>query len=273
MAGRIRNPGTFVMLVPRALDPVEAGARYAAAAAAAGRSRYRETRFRSHARSDRGRCADAGSEGRCHARAAADRQAQARRKTEIAAQEAMSRRRSVSDDERALWANVTRSIAPLRPRVRLPAAPLIDRAEPAPKATRKAAPPRVAPSHVAPPVKAPPPLAPLGRRLKQRVARGREPIDARIDLHGFTQAQAHAALLRFLHRAQADDVQNRAGRDGKRRARWRRRTRRAQAAGADVAAACPSSVRYIVGFEDAHIGHGGEGALYVRLRRPAGRHR
>ena len=24
---------------------------------------------------------------------------------------------------------------------------------------------------------------------------------------------------------------------------------------------------YVVGFEDAHVGHGGEGALYVRLRR------
>jgi DNA-nicking Smr family endonuclease len=24
---------------------------------------------------------------------------------------------------------------------------------------------------------------------------------------------------------------------------------------------------YVVGFEDAHIGHGGEGALYVRVRR------
>ncbi len=179
----------------------------------------------------------------------------------------MSRRRSVSDDERALWANVTRSIAPLRPRVRLPAAPSIDRAEPASKATRKAAPPRVAPSHVAPPVKTAPPLAPLGRRLKQRVARGREPIDARIDLHGLTQAQAHAALLRFLHRAQADDVRialvvtGKGARDGagergvlKRQVpMWLR---------------LPEFRSFIVSVEDAHIGHGGEGALYVRLRRP-----
>ena len=39
------------------------------------------------------------------------------------------------------------------------------------------------------------PLAPFDRRLKQRVARGRDAIDARIDLHGMTQRQAHAALL------------------------------------------------------------------------------
>jgi DNA-nicking Smr family endonuclease len=30
----------------------------------------------------------------------------------------------------------------------------------------------------------------------------------------------------------------------------------------------PEFRAFIVGFEDAHIGHGGEGALYVRLRRP-----
>ena len=29
----------------------------------------------------------------------------------------------------------------------------------------------------------------------------------------------------------------------------------------------PEFRAYVVGFEDAHIGHGGEGALYVRLRR------
>ena len=30
----------------------------------------------------------------------------------------------------------------------------------------------------------------------------------------------------------------------------------------------PEFRSFIVGVEDAHIGHGGEGALYVRLRRP-----
>ncbi len=66
------------------------------------------------------------------------------------------------------------------------------------------------------PEKKPPalaPLAPLGRRLKQRVARGREAIDARLDLHGYTQTEAHAALLRFLQRAQANGAQDGARRD------------------------------------------------------------
>ena len=28
---------------------------------------------------------------------------------------------------------------------------------------------------------------------------------------------------------------------------------------------------YVIGFEPAHVGHGGEGALYVRIRRPGKR--
>jgi DNA-nicking Smr family endonuclease len=31
--------------------------------------------------------------------------------------------------------------------------------------------------------------------------------------------------------------------------------------------ALPEFRRLVVGFDDAHVGHGGEGALYVRLRR------
>jgi DNA-nicking Smr family endonuclease len=178
----------------------------------------------------------------------------------------MSRRRSVTEDEHALWANVTRSISPLRKRKRLLAAPVIERAEPVPHTKRMVAPPVAARPVAAPPVKTAPPLAPLGRRLKQRVARGRDAIEARIDLHGLTQAQAHAALIRFLHRSQSDGarialiVTGKGARDGagergvlKRQVpMWLR---------------LPEFRSFVVGFEDAHIGHGGEGALYVRLRR------
>jgi DNA-nicking Smr family endonuclease len=34
----------------------------------------------------------------------------------------------------------------------------------------------------------------------------------------------------------------------------------------------PEFRAYVVGFEEAHIGHGGEGALYVRLRRARAGH-
>ena len=186
----------------------------------------------------------------------------------------MSRRRQLSDEEEALWAGFTRAIKPLKPAK--PAAKTILKASatlpaastPAPSQTR---------SHPVTPRETPrpsPPLAPLGRRLKQRVARGREPIDARLDLHGMTQQQAHAALLRFLHRAQADGVKTAlvvtgkglrksSGGDG-RDADYKPGVLKRQV---PMWLALPEFRLLVVGFDDAHVGHGGEGALYVRLRR------
>jgi DNA-nicking Smr family endonuclease len=178
----------------------------------------------------------------------------------------MSRRRQLSDDERALWSGVVRSIKPLRGRaasVEPPAAAGDD------TAPARASPARAAPQE-APSQKASAPLAPLGRRLRQRVARGREPIADRIDLHGMTQSRAHAALLRFLQRAQANDARivlvvtgkGRAMADGRRDSE--RGVLRRQV---PLWLSLPEFRSLVVGFEDAHIGHGGEGALYVRLRR------
>jgi len=111
------------------------------------------------------------------------------------------RARPLTADEHALWSQVTRSIAPLRrlrpQRETEPAAEEIHAkpAKPAPAARAM----RIPLPHPAQP--RPPGLAPIDRRLKQKLARGREGIDASIDLHGLTQAEAHAALLRFLRNA------------------------------------------------------------------------
>jgi len=176
----------------------------------------------------------------------------------------MSRRRTLSEDEEALWTGVARSITPLQGRRRA--------AKPNDKAAGKgpaAAAPRHAPcAEPAPEKKPPQPLVPLGRRFKQRVARGREAIDARLDLHGFTQAEAHTALLRFLQRAQADGGRvvlvvtgkgTGKGRDERERGVLKRQV--------PLWLSLPQFRPLVVGFEDAHVGHGGEGALYVRLRR------
>lgn len=177
----------------------------------------------------------------------------------------MSRRRRLSDEEHALWSGFARSIKPLD-RAREPA----EAAEPSAGDDKPAAAPApsAAPRPEKPPAKKAPALAPLGRRLKQRVARGREPIDARLDLHGFTQQQAHAALLRFLHRAQADGVKIAlvvTGKGtGKAGSAHERGVLKRQV---PLWLALPEFRSLVVGFEDAHTGHGGEGALYVRLRR------
>ena len=183
----------------------------------------------------------------------------------------MSRRRQLSGEDEALWQEVARSITPLRG--------MQDSAEPAEKSFGVApkagsaslrGKPRADITPAAPPAR-PLPLAPLGRRLKQRVARGREPIDVRIDLHGLTQRQAHTALLRFLHDAQVKGARIALVVTGK----------GSSGAGESDAAsergvlkrqvplwlALPEFRPLVVGFEDAHVGHGGQGALYVRLRR------
>jgi DNA-nicking Smr family endonuclease len=176
----------------------------------------------------------------------------------------MSPRRRLSDEERVLWTGYSRSITPLDP-AREP----VETAEPAAGDAPASAPlPRPAVRSRKPPEKSPPPLAPLGRRLKQRVARGREPIEARLDLHGYTQTQAHAALLGFLHRAQADGVKTAlvvTGKGtGKAGSAHERGVLKRQV---PLWLALPEFRSLVVGFEAAHIGHGGEGALYVRLRR------
>ena len=174
------------------------------------------------------------------------------------------RRRVLSQEERVLWTTVTRSIAPLR---ELPAADLDDAEGPAMPAGPAKRPAKSAP--VAPPLpekKSPPPLAPLGRRMKQRIARGKDEIDGRLDLHGLTQSEAHATLLRFLRAASSRGARLVLVITGKgaRAAEGERGILKRQV---PLWLGQPEFRALVIGFEDAHLAHGGEGALYVRVRR------
>jgi DNA-nicking Smr family endonuclease len=181
-----------------------------------------------------------------------------------------SRRRVLSYEERVLWTTVTKAIAPLRASARLaPDAhdePVTEITKPArPAARPKRSSPPLAPQRPAPPPLAPP-LAPLGRRMKRDVARGKQAIDARLDLHGLTQSEAHAALLHFLRNAHARDARLLLVITGKGRGGEPGVLRRQVPQWLSL----PEFRTFVVGFEDAHIAHGGEGALYVRLRRSRG---
>src|SRR5262249_36570386 len=106
--------------------------------------------------------------------------------------------RRLNPEERKLWGEITRSVAPMR---RVPAE------RTSMDAGGKAAPSSKAAPRVAPAITKSAPrlepfdrrlkarLAPFDRRLKARLARGNEPLDGRIDLHGKTQTEAYAALL------------------------------------------------------------------------------
>jgi DNA-nicking Smr family endonuclease len=192
----------------------------------------------------------------------------------------MSRRR-LSDDERTLWTGVTRSIAPLRRSVRQQpdivepsVARAADTSSPSSKAKLKPK-TKTKPAPATAPIRgpaAPPPLAPLGRRLKQRISRGARSIDGRLDLHGMTQAQAHDALRSFLRAMQARGgkvvlvITGKGIRGGGDPYSERGVLKRQVPLWLQL----PEFRSYIVGFESAGIGHGGEGALYVSLRKARG---
>jgi DNA-nicking Smr family endonuclease len=178
--------------------------------------------------------------------------------------------RRLRADERELWKGFTRAIAPLKPQKPSDPEPhdpeLSTRVGTARKATIKSKPTPVSAAPVKSTARQLPALAPLSRRMKQRLARGTEDIEARLDLHGRTQAQAHNALLGFLRGAQAKGAKNVLVITGKgaRSAHGEQGVLKRQV---PLWLKLPEFREFVVSFEQAHIGHGGEGALYVRVRR------
>jgi DNA-nicking Smr family endonuclease len=118
------------------------------------------------------------------------------------------RRRTVTNDEHSLWRLAMRDTEPL------PGRELDGDAEPAPATIAEPVqvPPAAAiampPGSPVPAQRQPAPLpfldpatsAGIDRRTDERLRRGRVGIDGRIDLHGMTQSQAHAALNSFVLR-------------------------------------------------------------------------
>ena len=175
------------------------------------------------------------------------------------------RLRRLSDEEIALWVEVARSVSRRRgASLPTPAKPVPPTSPPPPPAAAAAAP------DGKPATARPPPLAPIERRLKRELARGRGAIDGALDLHGMNQAEAHQALRGFLRYSQArgaklvivvtgkggplDEPMFGAERGVLRRLtpHWLRE---------------PDLRSIVLGFEEAGRAHGGSGALYVRLRR------
>ena len=180
------------------------------------------------------------------------------------------RLRLLSAEEIELWLNVTQGVArrpgsgsPQLPRPRNDAELHASEAgNNLPKGASAATPPS--------PVgrKAPPPLAPLERRLRQKLARGRAAPDAAIDLHGMRRQEAFAALREFLARAQIAGARLVLVVTGK-----GERAASGEATPGILRKSVPNWLRgadyraIVLGFEEASRPHGGAGALYVRLRR------
>lgn len=195
----------------------------------------------------------------------------------------MRRPRHLSAEERALWDSVAKQAKPLKTAKRDLAAtapsPLPAGERSTPKVSGEGTLRRAMKSPLAPPlspagrentqnlVVSASPRNALERRERARLKRGQRDIDARLDLHGMTQARAHRALLVFLQRAQDDGCRyvlvitgkGKMSAEGVERGVLRR-----------LVPEWFGLAKFrllIVSFEEAGIGHGGEGALYVRVRR------
>jgi DNA-nicking Smr family endonuclease len=196
----------------------------------------------------------------------------------------------LSQEERALWEHTAASLQPIKGKKGRVHAALEDsdgERTPSKRETAKPAPPKMLDVAAPPPPAAkitllPPAPAPitLERRKARKLSSGRIEIDGRIDLHGMRQSEAHVALRRFLKRGYAEGkrwvlvitgkgapartaLDERSERDGIERGVLRRNVPRWLAE--------PELAGIVIGFTTAAVNHGGEGALYVHLRKRAAR--
>lgn len=177
--------------------------------------------------------------------------------------------RRPSSEEKALWREVTGDVKPLvkrsageppsaaPPPTPPPAKPRKPPATAKAKAPAPPAPPRAqALSHGASPG--------VDRRTADKLRRGQMPIEASLDLHGMTQAEAHGRLVAFVEAHQAEGRRCVLVVTGK--GAWRQE-------GGVLRDAVPRWLNApelrprILSFSHAQPKDGGEGALYILLKR------
>ncbi len=174
----------------------------------------------------------------------------------------VTRDRPPTSDELALWQRAMGDVARRRP------GDALSPARPAPRGDGPNRTKRQSSGPATGVVSAPKLLAPgaLEAKFKRHLARGRIGIDARLDLHGAQQAEAHARLTRFIEHSRRKGHRSvlvitgkgSAGAFGEERGvlrrlvpEWLRQTPLAP---------------HIIGLAPAAPQHGGAGALYVLLR-------
>ncbi|SCW55031.1 DNA-nicking endonuclease, Smr domain [Sphingobium faniae] len=174
-------------------------------------------------------------------------------------------RRSLSPEEQALWAALTRSVKPIRavPRLPLPAAVPVKQ-----PVEQK----RLTPSPARPAVALPPrtPATILDSGWERRIRSGNLAPDMTIDLHGHTLASAHARLGQAIALGLAQGARILLVITGKppKTAASGKATRRGAIRG-EIGHWLETGAHAdrIASVRAAHPRHGGEGALYVILRR------
>jgi DNA-nicking Smr family endonuclease len=194
-------------------------------------------------------------------------------------------RRILSEEDEELWTSVAQDLEPVRRKERVLGG--LEPAEPreAPRSDLKRG--MYGPVHqvhlpvkrhpgAPPPTKSSPPAATYDWRRARKLASGRAEIEARLDLHGLRQSEAHRALRSFLLACQAKGLRNvlvitgKGGPDDDASGRvdlGDRRDRGILKRSVPRWLAEPELRTFVVSYTTAHPRHGGEGALYLQLRR------
>ncbi|MCA1442206.1 Smr/MutS family protein [Ensifer sp. IC4062] len=184
----------------------------------------------------------------------------------------MAREKKLSPEDRILWGKVARSTRPMPGRLE-GLADLLGESEvvaPADSDLSKVATTlqeKAEPGFTLSKGKAERRHHPLERPVKRKLAKGRVALEARIDLHGMIQSEAHGLLLQFLLKAHERGLRHVLVITGK-----------GTSLGSDGALkravplwfSLPEFRPLISSYEPAARNHGGEGALYVRLARAKG---
>lgn len=121
-----------------------------------------------------------------------------------------------------------------------------------------------------------PQRAHLDRQTARRLESGRLEVEARLDLHGLRQRDAHVALRRFLKAAQAKGqrhvliITGKGAEPGAGSSFYEEERRGVLKQAVPGWLAQPEFAALVVSFSPAPRRLGGEGALYVRLRKVKG---
>ena len=180
--------------------------------------------------------------------------------------------KTLTEDDRILWNLVAKSTKPMHARkaqqtaeetAPVEAPKLIAKPAPGKPASPEIAKPSTMPSYT-PPVSKPRALTHLDQPTLDGLARGKLPIEARVDLHGMPQDEAYALLYSFVSRAHLSGARYVLVITGK-----------GSSSGGDGVLkrsvpgwlATPLFRQFVSSHDPAARSHGGGGALYLRLKR------
>jgi len=196
----------------------------------------------------------------------------------------------LSEEDLLLWQHMARSLRPFHGRDKRITPGSFEEAG----FTPHVSPGRVTPSDATPPqgdspsrqplrpglepYRSAPALAQFDARKARKISAGRIDIEARLDLHGMRQSQAHGALRAFLLRSQARKLKwvlvitgkGTFARDGDKLdplgGDWNAPPRGVLRRNVPFWLAEPELRSVVVSYTPAAVHHGGDGALYIQLR-------